>query len=390
MDVTQLKQVQLKLGILVLILGINLRPIMASVSPLVDILENSLNVNHQLISLLTTVPVILMGLLALFTAKIQNFLNDIDVIGYGILSIALASFLRIFTDNILLLLFTSVLGGIGIALIQVQFPAYLKTLLSSNASKYMGLFTTGIMMGAAIAAGISAPLEHQWGWKTALSVMTIPACVALIVIPKLIIPVKKHSQKNYVPLPIHSLNAWYLMIFFGIGTGAYTLVLAWLPLHFIQLGWSKNDSGYLLSLLTMTEVIAGIIVSTSINKFIDRRQPLVISLLLILIGLVTLILYPTNLSIMIAITLGLGIGSLFPLSLIVSLDNAKNAQQASALMGLVQGGGYIISAAFPFIGGYFIDKFHYLQPAWIFMLAGIVILLLMCLRFSPTKFSIHY
>ena len=107
-------------------------------------------------------------------------------------------------------------------------------------------------------------------------------------------------------------------------------------------------------------------------------------------GLVMLILYPTNLSIMIAITLGLGIGSLFPLSLIVSLDNAKNAQQASALMGLVQGGGYIISAAFPFIGGYFIDKFHYLQLAWIFMLAGIVILLLMCLRFSPTKFSIHY
>ena len=48
MDVTQLKQVQLKLGILVLILGINLRPIMASVSPLVDILENSLNVNHHL------------------------------------------------------------------------------------------------------------------------------------------------------------------------------------------------------------------------------------------------------------------------------------------------------------------------------------------------------
>mgnify|MGYP002713702455 CR=1 FL=1 len=390
MDVTQLKQVQLKLGILVLILGINLRPIMASVSPLVGILENSLNVNHQLISLLTTVPVILMGLFALFTAKIQNFLNDIDVIGYGVLSIALASFLRIFTDNIFLLLFTSVLGGIGIALIQVQFPAYLKTLLSSNLSKYMGLFTTGIMMGAATAAGISAPLEHKWGWKTALSVMTIPACVALIVIPKLIIPVKKNSQKNYVPLPIRSLNAWYLMIFFGIGTGAYTLVLAWLPLHFIQLGWSKNDSGYLLSLLTMTEVIAGIIVSTSINKFIDSRQPLIISLLLILIGLVMLILYPTNLSIMIAITLGLGIGSLFPLSLIVSLDNAKNAQQASALLGLVQGGGYIIAAAFPFIGGCFIDKSHYLQPAWIFMLAGIVILLLMCLRFSPTKFSIHY
>lgn len=384
------KEEQLKLGVLALILGINLRPIMASVSPLVGILENSLNVNHQLISLLTTVPVILMGVFALFTAKIQNSLDDIDVIGYGILSIALASFLRMFTDNIFLLLFTSVLGGIGIALVQVQFPAYLKTLLSSNASKYMGLFTTGIMLGAAIAAGISAPLEYKWGWKTALSVMTIPACVALITIPKLIIPVKKNSQKNYVPLPIHSINAWYLMIFFGIGTGAYTLVLAWLPLHFIQLGWSKNDSGYLLSLLTMTEVIAGIIVSTSINKFIDRRQPLVISLLLILIGLVMLILYPTNLSIMIAITLGLGIGSLFPLSLIVSLDNAKNAQQASALLGLVQGGGYIIAAAFPFIGGYFIDKSHYLQPAWIFMLAGIVILLLMCLRFSPTKFSIHY
>lgn len=39
---------------------------------------------------------------------------------------------------------------------------------------------------------------------------------------------------------------WLLMVFFGIGTGAYTLVLAWLPPYYIQLGLDATQSGLML------------------------------------------------------------------------------------------------------------------------------------------------
>lgn len=65
------------------------------------------------------------------------------------------------------------------------------------------------------------------------------------------------------------------MLFFGVGTGAYTLVLAWLPPLYIQAGWSARSSGYMLAWLTLTEVVAGFAVSAVIGKFPDRRVPLI-------------------------------------------------------------------------------------------------------------------
>lgn len=40
-------------------------------------------------------------------------------------------------------------------------------------------------------------------------------------------------------------------IFFGIGTGAYTLILAWLSPYYIQLAWAPNISWYILSFVTL-------------------------------------------------------------------------------------------------------------------------------------------
>jgi CP family cyanate transporter-like MFS transporter len=57
-----------------------------------------------------------------------------------------------------------------------------------------------------------------------------------------------------------------LLLFFGVGTGAYTLVLAWLPPLYIQAGWSARSSGYMLAWLTLTEVVAGFVVSALIGK----------------------------------------------------------------------------------------------------------------------------
>jgi cyanate permease len=49
---------------------------------------------------------------------------------------------------------------------------------------------------------------------------------------------------------------------------------------------------------------------------------------------------------------GLGIGSLFPLSLIVTLDHADDPARAGRLTAFVQGGGYIIASIMPFVAGW--------------------------------------
>lgn len=377
------------LATITILVGLNLRPIMASISPIIPVLIDTVGINNQTAGLLTTVPVAMMGCFALLGPRIQSRVSEYLGILAGLLAIALSCTYRFFVDSVLLLLITSLIGGIGIAIIQTLMPAYLKRMTPENASVFMGLFTTGIMAGAAISAATVSPLEGVFGWNIALSIMAIPTILAIILFASGM-PRIESSRNGYLPLPLKSKNAWLLMLFFGIGTGAYTLVLAWLPLNYTQLGWSRDASGALLSILTVAEVISGILISIFIKKLTDRRKPLFITLSLILIGLVLLIYIPSKLAFLTVIILGLGIGALFPLSLIVALDYASSAKQAATLLAFVQGGGYLIASAFPFIAGVLVDSSSDLTGSWVGMIIGILLLLAMCKKFSSRDFVVWY
>jgi CP family cyanate transporter-like MFS transporter len=183
-----------------------------------------------------------------------------------------------------------------------------------------------------------------------------------------------------------NLRAWELMLFFGIGTGAYTLVLAWLPPFYTSLGWEPSAAGFLLSGLTLAEVMAGLAVSAWIGRFADRRKPLAAVLTMLICGLICLILAPLKLALLACLLLGIGIGALFPLSLIVAMDHLDDPAQAGMLAAFVQGGGYLIASFMPLLAGILRDRFASLTEAWIVMLAGAVVLLALALRFSPASY----
>ncbi len=172
-------------------------------------------------------------------------------------------------------------------------------------------------------------------------------------------------------------------MFFGIGTGAYTLVLAWLPPFYIELGWTAKSAGYLLGALTITEVIAGLLVSALIHRFPDRRQPLALVILLLIGGLACLMTAPLQLTALAILCLGLGIGALFPLSLIVTLDHARSPAEAGSLLAFVQGGGYLIAASMPVVAGLVRDEFSSLHWAWAVMGGGAVLLLALSALLRP-------
>jgi CP family cyanate transporter-like MFS transporter len=70
--------------------------------------------------------------------------------------------------------------------------------------------------------------------KALIPVAAIPALIAFTL--WVLCAGDQRAQVHTVGLPIRNIRAWVLMAFFGIGTGAYTLVLAWLPPYYIELG----------------------------------------------------------------------------------------------------------------------------------------------------------
>ncbi|KAB8043817.1 MFS transporter [Janthinobacterium aquaticum] len=367
----------------IILLGLNLRPILAAIGPLLDAIQAGTGISSADAGLLTTVPVFAMGLCALAGAQLQRRLGVVRGISLGSAIIALACALRWPLHGSAALIATAALGGLGIALVQALLPAFIKRYFPERAGQLMGFYTTGIMGGAALAAASASPLAQQVGWQALLALWALPAAGAWLLWRRASASHVQVSGGAGASLPLASRRAWLLMVFFGIGTGAYTLVLAWLPPFYTELGWSASDSGLLLGGLTLMEVLAGLAVSSMLNRFPDRRPLLLGVLLAILAGLACLIVAPAQLALPAVILLGIGIGALFPLSLIVSLDHVTDPASAGALLGFVQGGGYMIASTMPFIAGLIRQHSSSLAQAWMVMAGGVVLLLVMALRFAP-------
>ncbi|WP_176508558.1 MULTISPECIES: MFS transporter [Pseudomonas] len=360
-------------GLLAVLIGLNLRPIMAAIGPLLGTLQQDLGLSNAQAGLLTTLPVMMMGLFALCGPWLLRLIGEIKGVALGITLIAISCAARAYITSGAALIATAMLGGVGIAVIQALMPAFLKRSHPQSAGMLMGLFTTGIMAGAALAAAFAAPGAATFGWQLTLGWAALPALTGLIA--WVLAAGSAPARTTDARLPYDSARAWLLLAFFGIGTGAYTLVLAWLPPFYVELGWSAAEAGYLLGALTLTEVAAGLMVSALIHRYPDRRQPLTLVILLLLAGLICLMSAPLQLAIFATLCLGLGIGALFPLSLIVTLDHADSPAQAGALLAFVQGGGYLIAASVPLIAGIVRDQLSSLHWAWGIMVIGALCLL---------------
>lgn len=376
----------------IILVALNLRPSMAAVGPLLSAIRGDIALSFSLASLLTMLPVMAMGLAMFFGIRISQRLGELRTVLLSLLIIGLATLSRLMIDSAAELIASAVLAGIGIALIQALMPALIKSRFPDNVALCMGLYVTSIMGGAAIAASF-APLmlAHTGSWRIALAVWAALALLAFVSgwtqRKNLSSPAAVATQKESF---FNNSRAWLLAIFFGLGTASYTCVLAWLAPYYVEKGWSEQNAGLLLGFLTAMEVISGLVVPAIANRSRDRRSVLMTLLGLIIAGFCGLILSPQHLSLLWLCLLGLGIGGLFPMSLIVSLDHLDNPQRAGGLTAFVQGIGYLIAGLSPLMAGIVRDQLGSFEWAWWSLTAVMVIMLLMVWRFDPRHYARHF
>ncbi|KVV49857.1 MFS transporter [Burkholderia cepacia] len=370
----------------IVLVGLNLRPALAAVGPLLDMIQRATGIGDGAASLLTTIPILLMGLGALSARRLQRVTGIAGGVWLGVALIGLACVSRVGAQHAWLLLASACCAGVGIAMVQALLPGFVKAHFATRIGGAMGVYSTSIMGGAVLASVVAPFAAARWGWLAALAGWALPAAVAALAWP---LASRGGNMLAAGPTsatharPSRSPRAWRLALFFGIATGAYTLVLAWLPPYYMRLGWSPTAAGSLLGGVTLAEVVAGLTISATIDRLPDRRPALHAAIAALFVGLLVMLAAPEALALPAALLMGAGIGALFPLSLIVTVDHAATPADAASLTGFVQGIGYLIAGLFPFAAGIVRQHLADLTPAWVAMACLCVALFALAAGFAP-------
>ncbi|MCK0764322.1 MFS transporter [Chromohalobacter beijerinckii] len=378
---------------LIVLVGLNLRPSMAAIGPLVESIRRDVGLSFTQVSLLTTLPVIAMGLGCFVSATMTKRIGFNGVVTIALVVIALSDALHWFDLGFIGLLVAALGAGIGIALIQAVLPAFIKHSAGEKTPLLMGFYIAAIMGGAALSSAISPMVSHYLGWESALAIWGILAFSGVVVwgMRTRVLPPPSQSRGAHVNFSDMARlpRFWSLAIFFGLGTAGYTCLLAWIPPTFTNLGWTETHAGLALSWLTAIQVIAGLVFPALAQRMGDRRPVLTLVLLLSVGGFVLLGMAPATTAWLATALLGLGIGGLFPLSLIITMDHADEPTLAGQLAAWVQGIGYLIASASPVVAGLLKDLMGGFEQAWLLLGAIFLGLVVMCLRFDKSQATQH-
>jgi len=381
-------------AVVIVLVALNLRPILASVGPLLPAIQQDITLSFKLASLLTTLPVFAMGLFCLAGYQLAHRFGVNQIIVFSIVLIVLSAALRLWAFDASNLIITALLAGLGIALIQALMPMVIKNIYGSQHPRMMGLYITGIMLGAAISASISPFIEAEYGWRMGLGSWSLLALIALIAWwfyrPDARRFQDDDAQIVATPGLWRNRRSWYLAIFFSLGSSCYVCVLAWLSPYAIEQGYTAKQAGLMLGLLTAMEVVAGLLFPALSAKNIDRRRILYVLCTLQIIGFGGMAFRPDISLWLWSAIAGLGIGGIFPMALIVTMDHQTNSLLAGKLAGFVQGIGSMIAAIAPWIAGWMRDSLQSFTMAWVALTGLGILALVMARAFNPSRYVAVY
>ncbi|KOO51547.1 MFS transporter [Viridibacillus arvi] len=360
--------------------SINLRPSITSVGPLLDIIQRDLGMSGVTASLITALPVFFMGLFAVLAIKLNKRLGMERSLVIAMLLIFIATFLRMFVHNSFLLFVTALISGIGIGIAGPLITGFIKKYIPENPG-LMGIYSVSMVIGAAVASSFSVPLYQRFNesWQYSLSFWSLVAVPAVL----LLLPLLKNTDKSKSPLAISSLfvrnkRVTVFMLFFGCMAAIFYSITAWLAPIAQSVGFSYSQSGMILTLFTVIQIPVSFLIPMFVSKTGNRRMWLLFCSISELLGIVLLLLHFSPW--VATVFLGIGAGGLFPLALLLPIQESKNIEETISWSAMMQFGGYLLGALGPAFIGLTVDVFDNFAPALLVLVIIIGMMLLTIIK----------
>ncbi|MGW4747630.1 CynX/NimT family MFS transporter [Streptomyces sp. NPDC004290] len=344
----------------IVLASLNMRAALASVAPLVGEISDAFGLSATASSLVTSVPVLFLGVGALvapwlgrrFGAERVLF-AALLLLGVGILARVLPSVYALYGGGVLV--------GTAIALLNVLMPGLIKRDFPDRAASMTSVYTGAMIAGATVAAAAAVPLEKALGgWAGSLGFWSLLAAVAALAwLPQVLIARGRSGHGSPAvradgarPVSVwRSALAWQVTLFMGLQSLWSYVLIAWMPTIFTDHGMSRSTAGVIFAFNNLIQVAGAFAVPLLAGRMRSQRPLIVLVTTLVAAGYAGLMVAPVEGAWLWSAVLGVGQGGAVGLALTLIVLRSGDAVTAARLSGMAQTVGYLLAAAGPLAAG---------------------------------------
>jgi MFS transporter, CP family, cyanate transporter len=370
------------------VVSLALRPQLVGLGPLLPQIQQELGVSHAVVGLLTTIPVLCMGIFAPLGPVIAARLGTRRTLAMCVAGIVVFGLLRSAVPGTVAVVATTLGLGLAMGTAGALMSIVVKERASFRPALATGVYATGIVAGSLVAAAAAVPLAQALGgWRAAMAVFSIAAIGSFVGWLALLPPDESAVQGERVSapaLPWRSRLAWGLAAVFGLQSLLYYGTISWLPDVYVERGWSEASAGSLIAVMHLVGLVIGLVVPWAADRVGSRRAQMATVSAVALVGYLGIAVLP-DAAWLWAGFLGFGLGAVFPLCLTLPVDIARRPADVGAAAALMLLGGYLVAGLGPVVLGLARDVTgNFGASIWVLVVLSVV-LVVACLALTPTR-----
>lgn len=373
--------------VVLILISINLRPALTSIAPVMERIVEELSISRASAGLVTTIPVLLMGLFAPLAPVFARKWSQEFVLTCTMAILAFAFFIRYFGQyNFILLLVSSFIAGSAIAIAGPLMSGFIKQHFAKKMGIAVALYSISISLGASLAVALTTPIikitDGDLGFGlSAWGLLALLAFIVLVMFLPKSFP-KSQSFGSNQKLPLHSIKAWLLTFFFAAQAGIFYALSTWIVAHYEQVGFDNIKASLFASAFMGSGMIGALVIPLLASRLADRRKLIVAVTFISTVLILNIAWQPQWYPMIIVSILGITTSGTFALALALPVLESDSPQEASQLSSMMSFFGYIIGGVAPTLIGIGRDVTHSFE--WPFtVLFGLSVCMVIISIFLP-------
>jgi MFS transporter, CP family, cyanate transporter len=309
-----------------------------SVGPVLPLIQQDLGLSYAQAGFLFSIPVLMMGLFSIPSGLIMARLGVKPVLILSLTLLALGGGLRAVAANGPALFGFTALLGAGIGLVQPALPRLIKDRFTHNTGVMTGIYSNGFAVGATTAAALAVPVLVPFSgaltWRGPFilwAVVVAATALAWIFVPG----GQSRGGESLAPFAriFRSRICWLASAIFLTQSLLFYILNSWLTSYYQSLGFSLATAASTVALLSAASIVFGF-AGPALSDRAGRRPPFIIAGVGSVLGVLGLILWPSQVYWLWPLLIGSSTSVLFTTGFVIPVDVAR-ADEVGAFTGLM-------------------------------------------------------